>query len=99
MTLEKQIYVLITKDMLNANCNPTVHRIEPSCLPFQYCGSSEHISNTCPQMMVCLTCKTKNHSSHYIWSLWQNPAVGQALDHKCYYSDDPFLSHHIHNIT
>ena len=63
-------------------------------LPCQYCGSAKHRSAICPQMIVCLTCKTKSHSSHYICPLLQNPAVRQAQGHKSYHSDDPSLSHH-----
>ena len=44
-------------------------------------------------MTVCPTCKTRNHSPQYIWSLLQNPAGKQMWDHKGYHLDNTYHFH------
>ena len=54
---------------------------------FQYCGSTDYCSNTCPQVEICSSCKYKNHNLLYICPLLRSMKC-QEKDYRGYKSDD-----------
>ena len=68
------------------------HKTGQPHMPWQYCGSMDHQSNTCPQVEICPTCRTKHHNPLYICPLLKN-SKGQEKDYKGYKYDEPVLGY------
>ena len=69
--------------MLHTDSKTPSHAAEQLQIPWQYCGHEDHQSSTCPQVDVCPTCQTKNHSLLYICLLLRS-TKGQEKDFRVY---------------